>query len=45
MSIQRLLLLIAAVAALALVLGLPRIFEETDKPPVPPVQLDDRRQK
>jgi hypothetical protein len=39
MSTQRLLLLIAAVAALALVFGLPRIFEETNEAAVPPVQL------
>jgi outer membrane biosynthesis protein TonB len=39
MTHQRLLLLIAAVAALALVFGLPRIFEETDEAAVPPVQL------
>jgi hypothetical protein len=45
MGIQRLLLLIAAIAALALVFGVPRIFEETEKPPVPPVQLDDRRDR
>lgn len=39
MSTQRLLLLIAAVAALTLVFGLPRIFEETNEAAVPPVQL------
>ena len=41
MAVQRILLLIAAVAAVALVFGLPRIFEETDETAVPPVQLQE----
>lgn len=41
MAVQRILLLIAAVAAIALVFGLPRIFEETNEAAVPPVQLQE----
>jgi hypothetical protein len=41
MTVQRILLLIAAVAAVALVFGLPRIFEETNEAAVPPVQLQE----
>ena len=36
---QRILLALAAVAAVALVLLLPRVFEGTDETRVPPVQL------
>jgi hypothetical protein len=39
MAVQRILMLIAVVAAVALLFGLPRIFEETDEAAVPPVQL------
>ena len=42
MAVQRILLLIAVVAAVALVFGLPRVFEETDEAAVPPVQLQER---
>ena len=41
MAVQRILLLIAAIAAVALVFGLPRIFEETNEAAVPPVQLQE----
>ena len=39
MAIQRTLLALAAISALALVFLLPRIFEETDEARVPPVEL------
>ncbi len=41
MAVQRILLLVAAVAAVALLFGLPRVFEETDEAAVPPVELRD----
>jgi hypothetical protein len=41
MAVQRILLLVAAVAAVALVFGLPRVFEETNEAAVPPVELGD----
>lgn len=41
MAVQRLLLLVAAIAAVALVFGLPRVFEETNEAAVPPVELGD----
>jgi hypothetical protein len=41
MAVQRILLLVAAVAAVALVFGLPLVFEETNEAAVPPVELGD----
>jgi hypothetical protein len=41
MAVQRILLLVAAVAAVALVFGLPQVFEETNDAAVLPVELGD----